>query len=64
MDLVFLWNLDYEKEIVRLKNLLISSPILNLPDGSKLFTVCSDACRIGIGLVLIQEGKVIAYDNR
>ena len=35
-----------------------------LPDDTKDFTVYCDACRNGLGAVLMQEGKVIAYVSR
>ena len=43
---------------------LVTAPILTLPEPSKRFTVYSDASRIGLGCVLMQEGKVIAYASR
>jgi hypothetical protein len=43
---------------------LTTAPILILPDQSKRFTVYCDASRDGLGCVLMQEGKVIAYASR
>ena len=43
---------------------LVTAPILTLPEPSKRFTVYSDASRIGLGCVLMQEGMVIAYASR
>ncbi|WVZ97782.1 hypothetical protein U9M48_043294, partial [Paspalum notatum var. saurae] len=37
------------------------SPVLTLPDLTKSFTVYCDASNEGLGCVLMQEGKVIAY---
>lgn len=35
---------------------MISIPILALPGPSKTFLIKTDACRYGIGIVLMQEG--------
>ena len=40
------------------------APILALPKGSEDFVVYSDASRLGLGCVLMQRGKVIAYASR
>ncbi|GJZ93692.1 putative reverse transcriptase domain-containing protein [Tanacetum coccineum] len=47
-----------------LKQKLFSAPILALPEGSKNFVVYCDASYKGLGAVLIQKEKVIAYASR
>jgi hypothetical protein len=42
----------------------VNAPILALPESGKRFTVFMDASRIGLGCVLMQEGRVIAYGSR
>ena len=44
-----------------LKSKLISAPILILPNFNKTFKIECDTSGIGIGVVLMQEGKPIAY---
>nr|GEZ18654.1 retrotransposon protein, putative, Ty3-gypsy subclass [Tanacetum cinerariifolium] len=44
-----------------LKQKLCSAPILALPEGSENFVVYCDASHKGLGAVLIQKEKVIAY---
>ncbi|GJX05732.1 putative reverse transcriptase domain-containing protein [Tanacetum coccineum] len=44
-----------------LKRKLCSAPILSLPKGSENFVVYCDASRKGLGAVLMQREKVIAY---
>ena len=39
-------------------------PILTIPSGSRGFVVYSDASHQGLGCVLIQHGKVVAYASR
>nr|GFB98964.1 reverse transcriptase [Tanacetum cinerariifolium] len=43
---------------------LVSAPILTLPSGSGGFQIYSDASKKGLGCVLMQHGKVIAYASR
>nr|GEX16048.1 uncharacterized mitochondrial protein AtMg00810-like [Tanacetum cinerariifolium] len=43
---------------------LCNAPVLALPDGPKDFVVYCDASCLGLGCVLMQRGKVIAYDSR
>ncbi|GKD99407.1 putative reverse transcriptase domain-containing protein, partial [Tanacetum coccineum] len=47
-----------------LKQNLCSAPILALPEGSENFVVYCDASRKGLGAVLMQREKVIAYASR
>jgi hypothetical protein len=42
----------------------VNAPILALPKNGKRFIVYTDASRIGLGSVLMQEGRVIAYGSR
>ncbi|GJU24624.1 putative reverse transcriptase domain-containing protein [Tanacetum coccineum] len=47
-----------------LKQKLCSAPILALPEGSKNFVVYCDASHKGLGAILMQKEKVIAYASR
>ncbi|GKA91981.1 putative reverse transcriptase domain-containing protein [Tanacetum coccineum] len=47
-----------------IKQKLCSTPILALPKGSKNFVVYCDASHKGLGVVLMQNEKVIAYASR
>src|SRR5687767_907514 len=60
----FAWTDACEKSFQVLKDRLTSAPILTLPDGVEGFVVYCDASRIGLGCVLMQRGKVIAYASR
>lgn len=40
------------------------TPVLSLPDFSKLFSIEIDACESGIGAVLVQEGHLAAYYSK
>ena len=43
---------------------MTTTPVLALPEHGKPYTVYADASRVGLGCVLMQEGKVIAYASR
>ncbi|XP_038979924.1 uncharacterized protein LOC120110029, partial [Phoenix dactylifera] len=47
-----------------LKQHLVSAPILTLPSSGEGYTIYSDASKKGLGCVLIQNDKVIAYASR
>jgi hypothetical protein len=46
------------------KERLSTAPVLVMPDIHKGFDVYCDASHLGLGCVLMQEGKVIAYASR
>nr|GFB58470.1 retrotransposon protein, putative, Ty3-gypsy subclass [Tanacetum cinerariifolium] len=60
----FVWNEEREKSFEELKQRLVSAPVLTLPSGSGGFQIYSDAFKKGLGCVLMQHGKVIAYASR
>jgi hypothetical protein len=45
----------------RLKELLITTLIPKVPDMDADFLVCTDASKEGLGGVLMQDGRAIAY---
>ncbi|GJU13193.1 putative nucleotidyltransferase, ribonuclease H [Tanacetum coccineum] len=55
---------ERQESFKELKWRLVSDPILTLPSGSGGFQVYSDASKKGLGCVLMQHGKVIAYASR
>ncbi|KAL0368012.1 UNVERIFIED_CONTAM: Retrovirus-related Pol polyprotein from transposon [Sesamum calycinum] len=60
----FNWNDKYAQSFEELKKRLTSAPILALPFGEGGYVVYIDASRQGLGCVLMQHGKVIAYASR
>nr|GEZ66197.1 hypothetical protein [Tanacetum cinerariifolium] len=60
----FDWGEEQELTFQSLKDKLCSAPVLALPDGPEDFMVYCDASGIGLGCVLMQKGKVIAYASR
>lgn len=57
----FIWTKQSEDAYERLKTAMVSSPVLALPDFSRPFIVETDASSTGLGAVLMQEGRPIAY---
>ena len=53
-----------QQSFEELKGRLTSAPILSLPNGRDGFVVYSDASRQGLGCVLMQNDRVIAYASR
>ncbi|GJS90972.1 putative reverse transcriptase domain-containing protein [Tanacetum coccineum] len=60
----FDWGDKEEAEFQLLKQKLCSAPILALPDRSEDFIAYCDASIKGLGAVLMQREKVIAYASR
>ncbi|XP_049414692.1 uncharacterized protein LOC125877444 [Solanum stenotomum] len=60
----FHWSPECEASFQRLKSLLTSAPVLTLPDEGVGFTVYCDASGVGLGDVLMPNGKVVAFASR
>jgi hypothetical protein len=60
----FKWSPQCEEAFLTLKKLLTTAPILAKSDIEKSFDVYCDASGTGIGGVLMQDGRVIAYASR
>ncbi|KAK1681539.1 hypothetical protein QYE76_042387 [Lolium multiflorum] len=58
-DKKFEWIDKCEESFQKLKTKLTTTPILIMPDITKPFDVYCDASKIGLGCVLMQEGKYI-----
>ena len=63
-DVKFDWTDLCEQSFQELKKRLTSAPVLVLPDINKGFQVFCDASRHGLGCVLMQERRVVAYASR
>jgi hypothetical protein len=59
----FKWTPACQKSFKTLKEKLTTAPVLILPDVHKPFLVYCDASYIGLGCVLMQEGRVVAYSS-
>ena len=60
----FQWDEECQKSFEELKKKLTSADVLVVPSGSDGFAVYCDASRVGLGCVLMQHGRVVAYASR
>ncbi|KAL0551253.1 hypothetical protein IC582_010339 [Cucumis melo] len=60
----FVWSKACEDSFQNLKQKLVTALVLTVPDGSGSFVIYSDASKKGLGCVLMQQGKVVAYASR
>jgi hypothetical protein len=58
---VFRWGQTQEESFATLEDKLTHAPLLQLPNFGKTFELECDASGIGIGGVLMQDGKPVAY---
>jgi hypothetical protein len=59
----FKWTPACQESFEKLKQKLTTALVLVLPDVHKPFSVYCDASYTGLGCVLMQEGKVVAYSS-
>jgi hypothetical protein len=60
----FEWTNECERSFQELKQWLVSASVLTIPSSSSGFVIYSDASHKGLGCVLMQHGKVVAYASR
>ncbi|CAA0831250.1 Uncharacterized mitochondrial protein AtMg00860, partial [Striga hermonthica] len=60
----FDWSSQCEESFQELKRRLTTASVLSIPDPTLEFTIYSDASKMGLGCVLMQQRKVVAYASR
>ena len=63
-DVKFEWTEKCQKSFDQLKTFLTEAPILVQPESGKEFVIYSDASLLGLGCVLMQEVRIVAYASR
>ena len=58
------WSEKCQRSFQKLKAFLTEAPVLTQPTSGKEYAIFSDASLNGLGCVLMQEGKVVAYASR
>ena len=62
-EVKFEWNDSCEREILEFKRSLTSAPILVVPERGQEYSLYCDASKDGLGCVLMQSGRVVAYGS-
>ena len=60
----FEWSEKCQASFKKLKAFLTEAPVLTQPTYGKEYVIFSDASLNGLGCVLMQEGKVVAYTSK
>nr|ADB85418.1 putative retrotransposon protein [Phyllostachys edulis] len=60
----FEWSAECKESFQLLRELLTKAPVLTLPNIHKSFDIYCDASHHGLGCVLMQDGRVVAYASR
>jgi hypothetical protein len=63
-DKQFEWTPACEASFQELKKRLMTASLLVMPDMEKSFSIYCDASGQGLGCVLMQDGRVVAYASR
>ena len=60
----FVWDDNCQSSFDQLKKILVEAPMLTQPTSAREYALYSDASKIGLGCVLMQDGKVVAYASK
>ena len=59
-----MWQAEHQKAFESLKQVITEAPVLAYYDPEKDNLIQSDASLLGIGCVLIQDGRPVCYTSR
>jgi hypothetical protein len=63
-DMRFIWTSECEEAFEKVKHALTNAPVLAPPELGKPFKVVLDASGVGLGAVLLQDGRPVAFKSR
>jgi len=63
-DVTFCWDTFQEQAFDKIKSILSAEPVLAYYDVKKSVTITCDASQLGLGAVLLQDGKPAVYASR
>ncbi|KAG8485264.1 hypothetical protein CXB51_021228 [Gossypium anomalum] len=63
-EVPFIWTDAQQESFEKLMTILTQAPVLIQPESGKDFVVYSDTSHVGLGCILMQDGKVVAYTSR
>jgi len=63
-DATWIWGPDQHEAMRRIKAILMSEPVLQFFDVTKDIVLQTDASKGGLGAMLLQEGRPVAYASR
>ena len=63
-DTPWIWESSQDETFDDIKRALVTAPVLKLYDVKKPVTLQVDASQSGLGAVILQEGRPIAYASR
>ena len=58
------WGGPCERAFQKLKRRLTSAYVMKVPERGQGYTMCCDASNNGLGCVLMQSGRVVAYGSQ
>jgi hypothetical protein len=63
-DMRFIWTSECQEAFEKVKHALTNAHVLAPPELGKPFEVVSDASGVGLGAVLLQDGRPVAFESR
>ena len=63
-DVAFVWEKPQQEAFDKLKSVITSAPVLAYFDNSKETVLSVDASSTGLGAVIMQEGKPVAFSSK
>jgi hypothetical protein len=58
------WTSECQEAFEKVKHALTNAPVLAPPELEKPFELVSDASGVGLGAVLLQDGRLMAFESR